>query len=189
MAKAKSSKSTLVREGLKAHPEKPAAEIAKEFGVSDALVYKIKRAEKTKNGKVPSKKRHRKSVAKAAAKVVTPKAAHDALDQAFEFVMKVGGLVHAEQLIGKLKALKEIYSLLYPAILLGLPGSSMVLAGRFRCRTERTKPTDREMKTLVQGRAQTIRNRWSTPLVADEVARRSPRDRRPHEPQPRCQRS
>lgn len=107
MTKAKASKSALVREALKAHPEKPATEIAKEFGVSDALVYKIKRADKKKNGAAPAKKRRRKAVAKTAAKVVAPKVAHDALESAFEFVMKVGGLVHAEQLIGKLKVLKE----------------------------------------------------------------------------------
>jgi hypothetical protein len=29
------------------------------------------------------------------------------LDQAFEFAIKVGGLLHAEQLIAKLKAIKE----------------------------------------------------------------------------------
>ena len=36
-----------------------------------------------------------------------PHAAHAALDSAFEFVTKVGGLLHAEQLIAKLKSIKE----------------------------------------------------------------------------------
>ena len=39
--------------------------------------------------------------------MVAPQAAHAALDTAFEFVVKVGGLFHAEQLISKLKAIKE----------------------------------------------------------------------------------
>ena len=39
---------------------------------------------------------------------MAPVGAHHALDAAFEFIHKIGGLLHAEQLIAKLKSLKEI---------------------------------------------------------------------------------
>ena len=105
--KSKTSKSSLIREALKATPEKPAAELAKEFGASTHLVYNIISTERKKNGKAPATGRRRKARRKHAAKVAAPKGAHDALDSAFEFINKVGGLLHAEQLIGKLKAIKE----------------------------------------------------------------------------------
>jgi hypothetical protein len=44
---------------------------------------------------------------KPGSKNAAPVAAHAALDHAFEFVTKVGGLLHAEQLIAKLKSIKE----------------------------------------------------------------------------------
>jgi hypothetical protein len=47
-----------------------------------------------------------KSKGKRGPKRKAPVAAHAALDSAFEFVQKVGGLVHAENLIDKLKAIK-----------------------------------------------------------------------------------
>ena len=61
----------------------------------------MKKPKKTKGkpGRKPGKK--------SAAKVAAPHAAHAALDSAFEFVVKVGGLLHAEELIGKLKSIKE----------------------------------------------------------------------------------
>jgi hypothetical protein len=106
MAKAKTkkpSKSAAIREALKTTPDKPAAEIAKELKVTPALVYNVKANMNKKTKKATGKKRGRKPGKKAAA----PHAAHAALDSAFEFVTKVGGLLHAEQLIGKLKSIKE----------------------------------------------------------------------------------
>ena len=47
-----------------------------------------------------------KSKGKLGPKRKAPIAAHAALDTAFDFVQKVGGLVHAEDLIDKLKAIK-----------------------------------------------------------------------------------
>ena len=44
---------------------------------------------------------------KVAAKATAPEGVHHALDAAFEFIHKVGGVFHAEQLIAKLKSLKE----------------------------------------------------------------------------------
>ncbi len=61
---------------------------------------------KKKAGK-PKGKPGRKPGWKAATNGAAPHAAHAALDTAFEFVTKVGGLLHAEQLIGKLKSFKE----------------------------------------------------------------------------------
>lgn len=108
MAKAKAkkpSKSAAIREALTASPNKPAAEIAKEVGVSTALVYNVKASmkKKKKSKATPGRKPGGKSAAKPAA----PVAAHAALDSAFEFVTKVGGLLHAEQLIAKLRSIKE----------------------------------------------------------------------------------
>jgi len=105
MAKAKTkkpSKSAKIREALGATPDKPVAEIAKQVGVSPALVYNVKANLKKKAGK-PKGKPGRKPGFKVAA----PHAAHEALDTAFDFVTKVGGLLHAEQLIAKLKSIKE----------------------------------------------------------------------------------
>jgi len=39
--------------------------------------------------------------------ITAPIAAHAASDSAFEFVTKVGGLLHADQLIAKLRSIKE----------------------------------------------------------------------------------
>ena len=105
MAKAKTkkpSKSALIREALTATPETPVVEIAKQFGVKPGLVYNIKSNMKKKAGK-PKGKPGRKP----GSKVSAPHAVHEALDSAFEFVVKVGGLLHAEQLIAKLKSIKE----------------------------------------------------------------------------------
>jgi hypothetical protein len=105
-AKAKTNKSAAIREALKATPDKSAAEIAKAVGVSPALVYNVKANQKKKSGK-GRRKPGRKPGRKPHAKTAAPHAAHAALDSAFEFVTKVGGLLHAEQLISKLKSIKE----------------------------------------------------------------------------------
>jgi transposase-like protein len=115
MARAKSttSKSAAVRDALVATPDKSAAEIAKDIGVTPGLVYNIKAKLKHKGGKAakaakkPGRKTRRKPGRKAGSKAAAPVSAHAALDNAFEFVMKVGGLLHAEQLIDKLKSIKE----------------------------------------------------------------------------------
>lgn len=108
MAKTKTkkpSKSAAIRDALKATPDKSAAEIAKDLKVTPALVYNVKanmkkkRKAKGKPGRKPGKKHSANGAA--------PHGAHAALDSAFEFVVKVGGLLHAEQLIGKLKSIKE----------------------------------------------------------------------------------
>jgi hypothetical protein len=108
MAKAKTkkpSKSAKIREALVAAPDKPAAEIAKAVGVTPALVYNVKANMHKKAGKAkgkPGRKPGKKHSANGA-----PHVAHAALDSAFEFVTKVGGLMHAEQLIAKLRTFKE----------------------------------------------------------------------------------
>jgi hypothetical protein len=104
-AKKKVNKSAAIREALQATPEKPAAEIAKAIGVTPALVYNVKANLNKKNGKVGGKRKKNARGRKPGAKA--PVGAHAALDSAFEFVTKVGGLLHAEQLLGKLKAIKE----------------------------------------------------------------------------------
>lgn len=106
MAKAKTSKSAKVREALAAHPNKPVAELAKELKVTPGLIYNIKANSKKKTGK-PKGKPGRKPGRKPGANGAAPHVAHAALDSAFEFVTKVGGLLHAEQLIDKLKSIKE----------------------------------------------------------------------------------
>ena len=100
------SKSSVVREALKANPNKPVAEMAKELGVTPGLIYNIKANSKKKAGKTKGK-RGRKPGRKPGSNGAAPVAAHHALDTAFEFVTKVGGLLHAEQLIAKLKTIKE----------------------------------------------------------------------------------
>lgn len=105
-AQAKTNKSEKIRAALTASPDKPAAEIAKENGVTIGLVYNVKAGMKKKSGSVKGK-RGRKPGSKTAAKATAPVGAHEALDAAFEFIHKVGGLLHAEQLIAKLKSLKE----------------------------------------------------------------------------------
>ncbi len=106
MAKAKINKSAAIRDALAASPEKSAAAIAKELNVKPALVYNVKANMKKKAGK-PIGKPGRKPGKKLEGKVAAPEGAHAALDSAFEFVTKVGGLLHAEKLIGRLKAIKE----------------------------------------------------------------------------------
>jgi hypothetical protein len=106
MARAKVSKSAKVREALAANPNKPVAELAKELGTTAGLIYNVKASSKKKAGKAKGK-RGRKPGRTHAANGAAPNGAHAALDSAFEFVSKVGGLLHAEQLIGKLKAIKE----------------------------------------------------------------------------------
>jgi transposase len=101
MARTKTNKSAGIRKALETTPDKSVAEIAKDFGVTPGLVYNVKA--KLKGGGKKKKKPGRKPGVKAAA----PHGAHVALDSAFEFVTKVGGLLHAEQLIGKLRSIKE----------------------------------------------------------------------------------
>lgn len=105
-AKSKTSKSAAIRAALEATPDKPAAEIAKALKVTPALVYAVKASAAKKAGKAKAKP-GRKPGQKSGAKTAAPHAAHAALDSAFEFVTKVGGLLHAEQLIAKLKSIKE----------------------------------------------------------------------------------
>jgi transposase len=106
-AKAKSNKSEKIRAALTANPDKPAAEIAKEAGVTVGLVYNVKANMKKKAGKSKKKKTGPNAGSKPAAKATAPEGVHHALDAAFEFIHKVGGMLHAEQLIAKLKSLKE----------------------------------------------------------------------------------
>ena len=106
MAKDKMSKSAKIRAALTATPDKPVAEIAKENGVTVGLVYNVKANMKKKSG-APKGKRGRKPGPKVAVKATAPEGVHHALDAAFEFIHKVGGVFHAEQLIAKLKSLKE----------------------------------------------------------------------------------
>jgi transposase len=108
MAKAakKPNKSDKIREALTASPDKAANDIAKDLGVAVGLVYNVKASMKKKAGQ-PAAKRGRKPGSKIAPKAVAPAGAHHALDAAFEFIHKVGGVLHAEELIAKLKSLKE----------------------------------------------------------------------------------
>jgi hypothetical protein len=101
MARAKTSMSAKIRKAFEATPDKSPSEIAKELKVKPGLVYNVKA--KMKSGVTTNGKPGRKPGSKKAA----PVAAHAALDSAFEFVTKVGGLLHAEQLIAKLKSIKE----------------------------------------------------------------------------------
>ena len=105
-AKSKTSKSAAIRAALTSTPEKSAGDIAKELGVKPGLVYNVKASMKKKTGK-PARKAGRKPGRKVGSKRTAPAAAHNALDSAFEFVTKVGGLLHAEQLIGKLREIKD----------------------------------------------------------------------------------
>jgi hypothetical protein len=110
MARTKTNKSAKIRELLIATPDRSAVEIANEVGAKPGLVYNIKATMKKKAGTAkakPGRKPGKKSGKKPVAKAATPQGAHAALDSAFEFVVKVGGLLHAEQLIAKLKSIKE----------------------------------------------------------------------------------
>jgi len=102
----KPNKSDKIRSALTATPDKSPSEIAKDLGVTAGLVYNIKANMKKKAGQ-PAAKRGRKPGSKVAPKATAPDGAHHALDAAFEFIHKVGGLLHAEQLIAKLKSFKE----------------------------------------------------------------------------------
>jgi len=102
----KPSKSAAIRDAIKATPDKSVAEIAKELKVTPGLVYAVKAGDKKKKGR-PKGKPGRKPGIKHATNGAAPHGAHAALDSAFEFVSKVGGLLHAEQLIAKLKSIKE----------------------------------------------------------------------------------
>jgi transposase len=105
--KAKTNKSTAIRDALAATPDKPVAEIAKSVGVSPALVYNVKAAMHEKVGKSKAKRGRKPGRKTASKKMAAPHAAHAALDSAFEFVTKVGGLLHAEELLAKLKSFKD----------------------------------------------------------------------------------
>ena len=61
MAKANGSKSALIREALKAAPDKSGAEIAKELGASTALVYKVKARMSRKKSRAGGRKPGRKA--------------------------------------------------------------------------------------------------------------------------------
>lgn len=56
MAKANTNKSAQIRDALKANPDKSGAEIAKELGVSTALVYKVKALSARKSRRGAGKK-------------------------------------------------------------------------------------------------------------------------------------
>ncbi len=91
---AKKSTAALAREYHKANPKATTQEIADAIKTTYNNVYQAlnKSGKKKKGKRGPNGK--------------APVAAHAALDHAFDFVQKVGGLVHAESLIEKLKAFK-----------------------------------------------------------------------------------
>ena len=95
MAKKTPSKSQQARDHKAKNPKATTQEIADALKISYNAVYQAlnKAGGTKKKGKRGPKKK-------------APVAAHAALDHAFDFVTKVGGLVHAEQLIDKLKAFK-----------------------------------------------------------------------------------
>lgn len=105
MAKGMPSKSDAIREALTTNPNKPVAEIVKELRVTPSLVYNVKAS--MKRDRRPNRKPGRKPGPQPAKKTAAPEAAHAALDSAFEFVTKVGGLLHAEQLLAKLRSIKD----------------------------------------------------------------------------------
>lgn len=110
------NKSNAVRDALSANPDKPASQIAKELKVAPSLVYNVKSSMKRttpaatavggRSGRKPGRKPGPKTGPQPARKAA-PEAAHAALDSAFEFVTKVGGLLHAEQLLAKLRSIKD----------------------------------------------------------------------------------
>jgi hypothetical protein len=108
--KSKANKSDAIRKALTDSPDKKVAEIAKDLGVTAGLVYNVKANMAKKAGKPSTGKRGRPvgSTNRPKVAVAAPKLAHDALDAAFEFVNKVGGLLHAEQLIAKLKSIRDM---------------------------------------------------------------------------------
>ena len=103
--RSKVNKSEKIRAALAATPDKSAAEIAKKVGVTPALVYNVK-ANMIKKAKKAAKKKPGRQPGQKASKNGAP-SANGHLDSALDFVTKVGGLQHAEKLIGTLKAIKE----------------------------------------------------------------------------------
>jgi hypothetical protein len=107
--KTKVNKSAAIREMLKLHPDKGPTEISnllKESQNIDAppsMVSNIKGAGAKKKPKGKKRGRPIGSGNRAA----TNGNGHGYLDSAFDFVAKVGGLLHAEQLIDKLKDFKS----------------------------------------------------------------------------------
>jgi hypothetical protein len=88
------SKSQQARDHKAKNPNATTQEIADAIKMSYNAVYQaLKKSGGTRKGKRGANRK-------------APVAAHAALDTAFEFVQKVGGLVHAESLIEKLKAFK-----------------------------------------------------------------------------------
>lgn len=100
------TKSALIREALKATPNKSATDIAKQIGVMPSLIYSVKANLKKKTGKAKGKL-GRKPGSKAHATAAAPHGVHAAFASVFQFLTKVGGFLHAEQLIAKLKSIKE----------------------------------------------------------------------------------
>ena len=98
----KLSKSAQIREALNATPDKAVAEIAKDVGATVGLVYNVKASMKK-----AGKKEGPKSGSKVRTKSAAPQVAHDALDAAFDFIQKAGGMLNAEKLIAKLKSLRD----------------------------------------------------------------------------------
>ncbi|HWA97377.1 MAG TPA: hypothetical protein VG713_02750 [Pirellulales bacterium] len=106
----KVNKSAEIRSALTQHPDKPPRWIAenlteKGVKVSAGMVSTIKTKLKHSKGKRPGRKPGRKSatLSKSSANAM----AHEAIDAAFDFVHKVGGLLNAQLVIDKLKAFKE----------------------------------------------------------------------------------
>lgn len=92
------SKAQQARDHKAQNPNATTQEIADAIKMSYNAVYQ---ALKNAGGTSGGKKRGKRD-----AKHKAPIAAHEALDTAFDFVQKVGGLVHAEKLIDKLKSIK-----------------------------------------------------------------------------------
>lgn len=113
----KPTKSNAVREVLTTNPGKPVAEIVKELKVTPSLVYNIKSNMKNKRpaptavarrpGRKPGRKPGSKPGRRPSRTGAAPDSAHAALDSAFEFAVKVGGLLRAEELLTRLRAIKE----------------------------------------------------------------------------------
>lgn len=102
VAKRKVNKSEKIRQALAAHPDAGPTEIAKMLAAQKVKV-SVQQVSTVKN---KAKSGGSKSAKRGRPKAKAPQALHGALDSAFEFVEKVGGLVHAESLIDKLKAFK-----------------------------------------------------------------------------------
>ena len=92
------SKAQQARDHKAKNPNATTQEIADAIKMSYNAVYQ---ALKNASGNAGGKRRGKRDP-----KHKAPIAAHEALDTAFDFVQKVGGLVHAEKLIDKLKSIK-----------------------------------------------------------------------------------